>query len=197
MSVIQADIALLISENYFSFMIICGLLILMYAYRDVHLPASRNYRLIVLVLLFMSIANSVDCWAALSVDRVNIRFAASLAHYILQPLVIYLELLTIIPDSKCADKAYRFMLAVPAVINAVIYLLSPLKPGLVIWFSQSNSFHRTPLGCTVYIVTFYYLILLLLWSVRFFRQNNYRISVILQFMVGIAVVTAVFEFFIY
>ncbi len=149
-----ADLGLLIRVNYFAFLILGGLLILMYAYRDVQLPASRNFSLIIVVLFIMSIANSIDVWATLEVDRVNIRFAASVIHYVLQPFVIYLELLTIIPDLEHRDRGYRFRLAVPAIINAVIYLISPLKPGLVVWFSDTNIFHRTPLGLTVYFVTF-------------------------------------------
>ena len=79
------DLGLLISENYLTFLLLGGLLVVMYAYRDIHLPATRNFLFIILVLFLMSIANSLERWAVLSPDRRTMRIAMSVLHYCLQP----------------------------------------------------------------------------------------------------------------
>ena len=87
----------LISENYLAFLMLGGLLIIMYAFRKVHLPASRTFLLIALVLFAMCIASSLERWAVQSPDRYEVRVAASVVHYVLQPLVIYLEIIVLLP----------------------------------------------------------------------------------------------------
>ena len=43
---------------------------------DVRLPATRNFLIIIIVLLFMGISYSLDRWAVLSPDRIAIRMVA-------------------------------------------------------------------------------------------------------------------------
>lgn len=193
MFISHADLASFIAENYITYLILGGLVIVMIAYRGVRLPAVRNYQLIVLVLLLMSLAFSFERWSTLSPDRINVRIAASVIHYILQPLVIWLELIVIMPESERSGRSGRFLLALPAIINAVIYLAAPFAGHLVFWYDDNYWFHRGPLGLSVYIVTFFYLALLVMWTVRFFRSDDKRKSIILLFMTGIAVLTGVLE----
>ncbi len=190
----HADLLSLITANYLTFLILGGLLVMMLVYRDVRLPATKNFLIIIIVLLAMCISSSLDRWAVLSADRAFIRMVASVIHYILQPLVIYLELVIIIPDDDNPVRPRHLLLQLPIIINTVIYLAAPLAGKLVFWISKDNSFHRGPLGYSIYIVTFYYLVLLIVWSIRFFRSDNIRKSAILFFMAGIAVLTGALEF---
>ena len=189
----NADLVSLITANYTTFLILGGLLIMMLVYRDVHLPATKNFLIIIIVLLFMGISYSLDRWAVLSPERIAVRMIASVIHYILQPLVIYLELVIIIPGDENSARPRRLLLALPMLINTAVYLAAPFAGKLVFWLSEDNSFHRGPLGVTIYIVTFFYLALLIIWSIRFFRSNDIRLSIILFFMAGIAVLTGVLE----
>lgn len=186
---------LYINENYFTFLLLGGLLIVMLAYRDVHLPATRTFLIIILVLFLMSAASSLESWAVVSPDRESIRILASIIHYILQPLVIYLELIIIMPEGSTSDVRKRILLALPLLINTCIYLIAPFSGTLVFCYDEAYCFNRGPLGCSVYIVTFFYLALLLLWSIRFFRGNEKRKSIILFFIAAIALLTGALEGF--
>ena len=185
------DLEFLINENYFTFLMLGGLLIVMYAYRNVHLPATGNFLLIIAVLFLMSISNSVELWAVLSPDREGIRMFMSVAHYVLQPFVIYLELVIIMREEE-HDRRKDFLIALPLMINTVVYLMAPFTDGLVFGFDEDYVFDRGMLGYTIYIVTFFYLIFLLIWSVKIFR-NDRRNSVILLFMTGAAILTGAME----
>ena len=193
MFISHTDLVSLITANYITFLILGGLLIMMLVYRDVHLPATRNFLIIIIVLFVMCVTSGLDRWAVLSPDRTAVRMAASVLHYILQPLVIFLELVIIIPDGGTAARPRRMLLELPLLINTAIYLSAPFAGKMVFWISESNSFHRGPLGFCIYIVTFFYLVLLVVWSIRFFRSDDIRKSAILFFMAGIAVLTGVLE----
>ena len=189
----ENDLAAFIAGNYFTFLLLAGLTIIMLAYRDIHLPATRNFQLIIAVILLMSISFSVERWASYSPDRINMRIIASVMHYILQPLVIYLELVIIMPEEDRKDPKNHFLLALPMIINTIIYLIAPFSGKLVFYFDEHYWFCRGMLGGSIYIVTFIYLTLLLIWSIEFFRDNDKRKSIILFFTAAIAVLTGILE----
>ena len=120
MFISHTDLVSLITANYITFLILGGLLIMMLVYRDVHLPATRNFLIIIIVLFVMCVTSGLDRWAVLSPDRTAVRMAASVLHYILQPLVIFLELVIIIPDGGTAARPRRMLLELPLLINTAI-----------------------------------------------------------------------------
>ena len=185
------DIGFIFGENYSAFLLLGGLFIIMFAYRDVHLPASRTFVVIAFALLAMCILFGLEHWAALSPARHDLRVATSILHYILQPFVIYLEIVVLLPPYF--GKLRRFIVALPLLINAFIYLIAPLTGELVFRFDSDYSFHRGPLGGSIYIVTFIYLGFLLYLSARTFHKKDRRMSVILIFMAVIALVTGLLE----
>jgi sensor histidine kinase YesM len=205
----QVDLELFFNENYLTFLILGGLLVVMFSYRDVPLPAAGNFLLIIIVLFIMSVANGLETWAKVSPDRIQVRIVTSVIHYILQPFVIYLELLTIIPRGDIKEQVYgggtkmprRFLpdqktlllLSLPIIFNTAIYLLAPFTRDLVFHFNEDYSFNRGILGYTIYIVTFFYLFLLLIWSFYFLKEKDRRMGITLFFIVGIAVLTGIFE----
>ena len=185
------DFFFLLRENYIAFLMLGGLVVIMFVYHNVHLPASGAFYLIAAVLFVMCLANSFERWATLSPDRHSVRLAASVIHYVLQPLVIYLEVAVLL--SPLHRMRHLILSALPLVANAVIYLFAPLAGKLVFWYDGNYHFRRGPLGPVIYFVTLFYLALLLVLSVRFFRENEKKMSVILLFMAVIAIVTALLE----
>lgn len=194
MSITQGDVEYFLNENYMTFLLLGGLLIVMHAYRDVDLPASRYFQLIILVMFVMSLAGGVERWSCQSADREIFRTVSSVIHYVLQPLVIYLELVIIRPVRERPGKAGGVLLALPLILNGLIYLMAPFTGSLVFCYDAQYHFTRGPLGCVIYIVTLFYLALLLLWSFRFLKGNEKRKGIILFFMVGIGVLTALLEY---
>ena len=187
------DIEYLISGNYMAFALLFGLIIMMYAYRDVKLPASRTFVLIAVVLFTMCVSHSVEYWAMLSPSRHDARLVASTLHYVLQPFVIFLELIVLIPPDFNAFK--KILFTIPIFFNTIVYLAAPFAGHLVFWYDENYNFCRGPLGATIYVVTFFYLVLLLYWSIRLFHTKNKRMSIVLFFVAGIAILTALLEGF--
>ena len=182
---------MLIGSSYSAFLMLGGLFIMLYIYRDTQLPAGRAFLLIGTVLLVMCISTCLENWALLSADRYLVRETASVVHYVLQPFVIYLELIVLLPPH--VPRSRRILLTLPLAVNTLIYLIAPAAGQLVFWYDSGYNFRRGPLGASVYIVTFIYLALLIIWSVRIFHARDRRMSIVLLFMAGIAVLTAVLE----
>ena len=187
------DLQFLISENYMALLILGGLLVMMYSYREVRLPASRTFVLIAFVLLLLCASDSLERWATLSQDRASFRCIASIIHYILQPLVIYLELIVLLPLGR--NKTGLTLLSLPLAINTLIYIVAPFTNHLVFWYGDDYVFHRGPLGISIYIVTFLYLGILLHSAIKTFHARDKRLSIVLLFMVAIAVLTGALEGF--
>lgn len=187
------NLEIFFNENYLVFLLLGGLLIVMYAYRGVKLPASRNFVLLIFIILAMCVASGIETWACDSPDRALIRTIVSVIHYILQPFVIYLELVIIMPEGKNTFSC-RLLLALPIIINSIIYLIAPFTGDLVFNYDEDYYFNRGPLGYSIYIVTFLYLALFLYWSFRFLKRNERRKGILLFFMVGIGILTGVLEY---
>ena len=150
----QVDLELFFNENYLTFLILGGLLVVMISYRDVPLPAAGNFLLIIFVLFIMSVASGLETWAKVSPDRIHVRLITSVIHYILQPFVIYLELITIIPwgakkEQVCGegtkmparflpDRKTLLLLSLPIIFNTAIYLLAPFSGDLVFHFPHRH-----------------------------------------------------------
>ena len=189
----MSGLNVIISENYITFLLLGGLLVVMYAYRDIHLPATRNFLLIILVLFLMSVSNSLERWAVLSPDRRTMRIAMSVLHYCLQPYVIWLELVIIMPQADRKRRLKMFLLSIPLLWNTIVYLIAPWVGKLVFWYEEDYTFRRGPLGYSIYVVTFFYLLLLLEWSFRSLRQNDRRKAIILLFLIFSGVLTGILE----
>lgn len=189
----SADFEQFLNENFLTFLLLGGLLIVMYAYRDVKLPAERYFLLIILIVFAMSLASGVERWSCLSADREPARIISSVIHYILQPMIIYLELIIIRPNRETSPRTGGFLLALPLILNTIIYVVAPFTGNLVFSFNANYEFERGALGYSVYIVTYFYLALLFLWSFRFLKSDEKRKGIILFFMVGTGVLTGVLE----
>lgn len=185
---------ILLNENYIALLVLAVLMVIMYAYRDLHIPASKNFLVIKAVIFLMCIAHSLERWALLSPEHIDIRIIASIIHYILQPLVIYLELIIVIPQEDRMDKLKMALLTLPMAINSVIYLISPFTNQLVFWYDENYNFNRGILGYSVYIITFIYIILLIHYSVIYLKSKDITKSIFLFSMVGIALLTGLLEY---
>ena len=113
-----------------------------------------------------------------------------IAKTVLSPL-IYLVVIVLSPPGF--GKWQKVCLSIPLIFNTIVYLSAPINGHLVFWYAEDYSFSRGPLGHTIYIVTFFYLGLLLYWSAKSFHEKDKRMSLVLLFVAGIAILTGALE----
>ena len=178
-----------IGHTYLTLLMLFGLGAAMLANRDNTHLRSKYYVLFIITLFLISSSDYLELWAHEEIARIPVRIVTSVIGYVLQPVLILLGLVLIRPPKQKRE----YLIAVPAALNAVIYLAAPFTGGLVFTISETNQFYRGPLGYTVYVVNVFYLVMLLIWSVRIFREEGRQKSMVVLFIVVAGLSVALLE----
>lgn len=146
--------------NYLTLLLLLGCAVVMFINRKAGVPWTRFFALALVLVLLTAMTDWGDYWCwylseSLSpgpalTGLIRMRTLCATAHYVLMPVVIVLELLVIAPDSP-----RKGWIVLPALFNALIYLLSPLLHSLAFRMDAQNEFHRGPLGYTIFFVLFF------------------------------------------
>ncbi|MBQ4225914.1 MAG: histidine kinase, partial [Oscillospiraceae bacterium] len=179
-------------------MILFSLSAVMIVNRKVRIPAAKLFPMAIILIFMISVSDYISVYAekiilekAVSDPEFyrTIRYQTSILSYILRPVIIMVELFLIKPDNTNSK-----LIIVPALINGIIYASAPFLNGSVFVFNYNKDiFRRGLLGYSIFVTQFLYLILLLSYSVSFFRRSNHNKFVIILVIALIAVITSLFE----
>ncbi|MCR5165887.1 MAG: histidine kinase, partial [Oscillospiraceae bacterium] len=179
-------------------MILFSLSAVMIVNRKVRIPAAKLFPMAIILIFMISVSDHISVYAEkIILEKAvpdldfyrTIRYQTSILSYILRPVIIMVELFLIKPDNTNSK-----LIIVPALINGIIYASAPFLNGSVFVFDYYNDhFRRGLLGYSIFVTQFLYLILLLSYSVSFFRRSNHNKFVIILVIALIAVITSLFE----
>ncbi|MBQ4310902.1 MAG: histidine kinase [Oscillospiraceae bacterium] len=166
--------------------------------RKVRIPAAKLFPMAMILIFMISVSDHISVYAEkIILEKAvpdldfyrTIRYQTSILSYILRPVIIMVELFLIKPDNTNSK-----LIIVPALINGIIYASAPFLNGSVFVFNYNKDiFRRGLLGYSIFVTQFLYLILLLSYSVKFFRRSNHNKFVIILVIALIAVITSLFE----
>lgn len=186
-----------VSYNFISIMIIIAIITMLYVNRDVKVPATRLFILSVFMMVILTIAAPFDVYtnvAGLPADEaariVMARRLASAFGYALRPCIILAELLIILHDKK-----YKLLCAIPALINAAIYLAALFGSKAACYIDDNNQWKPGGnLRLSIYCVLVLYLLMLLIVSIKAFSIGDRRKSLILMVIFLQAVFAGLLEY---
>ena len=188
-----------LNSNYLTVLIAVSIMVIGFVFKDSKIPAARFIPIITSIVLVSATTYFLNVWSydmthtpGTVADlqwHIKFRTIVSIVDYVIQPLYVLIELMIIVPDMK-----NRFLFSIPAIINTIMYVTSPLTNGLVFKIDDTNSFSRGPLGNTIYIVTAFYLIVLVLVSIKSFRDDNRRKGILLMFIVCMTLTSMYLEY---
>ena len=186
-------------NNYITLMLLLALVVFILVNRGkANIPAARYFWLGIVLLLLITVTDTAD--ASLSEistegmapgeiqSLISRRTLVSAASSILLPLVIMIEVLIVAPN-----RTYKIISLFPAVFNAAVYLTSLAGTGIAFTVSQENHWVRGPMGMTIYYVLLFYVCLLALFSVLYFRWDNGERSAIVFLIIVQSVASMVVE----
>lgn len=185
------------ATNYVTFLLLLSMIVIMFVNRKIKLPASEYFYLAIAVVFVLSVSSymidySADVVYAKSNPDLNtyrlLRWISSMTDNILRPVPIMLEVMLI-----SESKFLRRISVIPEAVNFLIYLIAPLIQPFVFGYRENDLYIRGPMGYTVFIVQFFYLFMLLLFSFNAFKNINRQHSLILIIIVLFAAVTALLE----
>ena len=188
-----------LENNYLTVMIVLSLMVMRFVFKEYKIPASRLVPIIACIVLVSATTYYLNEWSydithvpnstADLAWHIRLRTTVSIIDYVIQPLYVLIELMIIVPDMK-----NRFLFSIPAIINTILYVTSPLTNGLVFKINYQNRFFRGPLGYTIYFVTAFYLVVLVIVSIKSFRGNNRRKGILLLFIVSMMLMSMFLEY---
>ena len=186
-----------IVHNYMTLTVLFFLAAVIFTNKNAKIPASALYSIAIVLLLIITVCDFAEktAYNALISDTAEnvalfrgIRLTSAIIEYILRPVIILLEILLLLPEIK-----YKLLCTVPSVINAVVYLIAPIKPLLVFGYDRNNHFFRGRMGYSVFFTMFFYLMLLVCLSLKYFKKHDSRKNAILAAIIISALVTAQLE----
>ena len=171
-------------NNYVLVFMLLGVLALS-AY-DVFLRKDmiRDLRITILLIFLLSIFDSAESYYSSLSYASAWRLLFSAVCYSLRPIIIMMIVFIVY------DKSSK-LIVIPAIIN-VITSFSCFFTDIVFSYDEDNYFHRGPLGYTPYFVSAFYLIGLVIISIRVVSNHSLEESLILFVMAFSAVGAALF-----
>ncbi len=177
-----------IYSNYATCLIILFMVVFLITNTTFDKKETALFMRAILLAVVLLIVDTVESWTA-GLDRPTmLRVWMSAIGYTVRPLCIMCILNIVVRNRNMK----RYLLVAPAVINAVISF-SALVCDVAFSYDVNNEFVRGPLGWSPFIVSGMYLFVLILCSIRYFREKNYYEALIVFAIVVAAVCAVVLE----
>lgn len=189
-----------LTSSYMTLVILFFLAVILFVNRKAKIPAASLVKTVMILILFLKLLeygkDLLIGITAYQIDipdfqlRVTLRTVFTTLVYVLRPFVIMLELFVI-----CPNKKIRLLLAVPTIVNTVIYLPTVFGFGIAFSIGPDNQWEsHYPFNLTIYIVMLLYVLMLLLLSVNHFLSHNRSACLIVLAIFIVSVVTAALEY---
>lgn len=161
------DLLYYVGENFVAIFLIAGLLMIFRKNARIDLR-KRNAVLWTIACVAVLIVTEVfETYCALYPSMKTFRLIASVIGYWLRPTVA-IGVLSLIAD--LSKKQYVFIW-IPAIINYFVFFTAFFSK-LTFWFDENYYFKRGPLGYTVFVVSFFYIGLIVFETVRKFKNGQ-------------------------
>ncbi len=174
-----------IVNNFITLMILLSLTATIIVNKRLAVPATKYFAAGIVTLFLVTVADTVNICIEQNMifaSDVNKQFSLhvtmTVLDFIMQPLVLMLLSFIVIPNRR-----YLPLFAIPAVFNAVVYISAAFGSTAADLIVVGSNWRRTIFGMSVYYVEMFYLALLMLFSVIYFKWDEFKRSVIVLLIV--------------
>ena len=188
------------TDNFITLMLLAALVVVLILNRSEKISAARYFGIAVVLLLLTTAADTIARWSAgdtpipfftRDIDViVHARTVCDTIAYAIRPSIVMLQVMITSPRMG----KYKSLLALPAIANALIYATALFGSKAAFWVSLTNHWYRGPLGFAIYFTMLFYVFMLALFSVIYFKTENAKRSALVFLIVIQAVLGAVFEY---
>ena len=174
-----------LTHNYITLMILISLSVTIFVNKRLAVPATGYFAAGIVTLLLITVVDTVGFQLEQGrlfigeADRLyQLRVAMTALQYILRPLVVMILSFIVIPNKKSLP-----LYAIPAVLNAVVYISACFGSTAAELVDIGSRWHRSVIGMTVYYTEIFYLFLLMMFSIIYFKWDELKRSVIVLMIV--------------
>lgn len=186
-----------LTHNFITLIILLSLTVTILVNRRLAVPATAYFAVGIFTLFLILAVDTLGFQLeqgnvlTFSPDRqYTLRIFLTAVSYVLHPLIIMILSFIVIPGKK-----YLFLFAIPAVLNAAVYLSTCFGDSAAEMIDSSSRWHTSIIGMSVYYTEIFYLFLLTLFSIIYFKRNELKRSVIVFFIVIQFILVNVLESF--
>lgn len=178
----------LIEENFVAVIIASFLILFAMTNNNFKKRTNRFFLGAAVCILILIVEEAWEARLALADTPVVMRTVLSSIGYSLRPLIPYFLLKT---EKKGTRKEF-ILFSFPLVFNAMVSF-SALFCKLSFWYTPDNEFVRGPLGTTPFVVAGFYMIILLVQTVRGWRKGGFKEALIVSAIVILAFLSTLME----
>ncbi|MGN0638469.1 MAG: GGDEF domain-containing protein [Huintestinicola sp.] len=155
---------------------------------------NKTFGLSLIVTVTEMLAYSAELWIAENGGSTSLCIFFCAMGYAVRPIIIYLFVkLSIRNDNTSA--LFRRLILVPMFLNTLA-AFSAFFTDIVYTYNSSNEFVRGPLGYFTHLVCIFYMILLMLLTIRRFCRRDYSEGLIIFLIVTVNIIAMYTESFI-
>ncbi len=180
----------LVQLNYATVIIIGFMLIFICTNQFFHKNITNLFVLASLCILTLVIVDSVEYRLAALPYPTTARIWMSSIGYSLRPAIIYTIILLVTRE----EATRQLVMAVPLVLNMCVSF-SALFTDIAFSYAGDNSFVRGPLGYAAFVTSGFYLVLLLVSTIRRYQNENNSEAFIAIAVLVMSVISVVMESF--
>ena len=177
----------LVDKQFLTVFLIIGFAMKLWSKRGATDVSLRYYWLTVISTAALIAADSLEDWTELNPDLRFLRILFSVIGYCMRPTAALSICLIIFPK-----KRRPFWLWIPNILNALIYCTAFFTKDIAFGYHEDYSFNRGPLGYTVFVVSFLYILLSLILAWQRFRDKDRRRERYVLYLCALACVAAAF-----
>lgn len=148
----------------------------------------KNAWFVFISIVILSCVDAIERMCSWHESLVGLRTLTSVLGYWLRPIVC----LCFLSLSVNVWKKKNFWFWIPALVNIAVFSTAFFAKW-TFWFDEEYSFHRGPLGYVVFAVSYFYVICILITTVRTFRSGGRNQSMIMLIGAIGVVVASVLE----
>lgn len=178
----------LVEENFVAVVITSFLLLFAMTNNNFKKRTNRLFLGAAACILILIVEEAWEARLALAATPVLMRTVLSAIGYSLRPIIPYLLVKT---EKKGTRKQFIYF-CIPLIFNALVSF-SALFCKWSFWYTPDNTFVRGPLGITPFVVALFYMIFLLIQTVRGWRMGGFKEALIVSAIVLLAFLSTLME----
>ena len=177
-----------IGQNYITLMLLAGLTTILFANRHTKIEGVKYIWAVIGVVLVITVCEFTEYWCVKYSKPVFIMYIKAALCYNLHPLLILLELYLIAPVRKV------ILLLLPYMVNMFLVICDLFGSHFIYAYNSERKFVSGNLRIFPALLICFYIIILLKYSLIFFKCGDRSKAVIVIFMAFITIVTVYFEY---
>ena len=174
-----------------SILLVSGLLVLMVSNRKNKLPAAITLHIMAVIMILSLFVEFICAWSEKDPAYADIRYWTTIIKYLISPTVLMMQIMALVEN-----KVLRWLLVIPNLISVLAVTIGPSVTGLtVLSFSEEYYFVEGPLRAFPFVVAFFYLLVLVIASLRFFFDVTLGYNAIVMYLAASTVIACLLEYF--